>query len=320
MRKVDLPLTADPTRDRPNGDRIQAVHHLAELIMASKDLFVLVDEHGAVVHANFIEPDPSDFAATVLEHIPPDARRDSHWRGMVSFDSGSEPLVFDVQMTGRIDSRAIHARDITESVHLQNQLAHLATHDALTDLPNRALLVSSLEDSVERAHARHTNVAVLYVDIDDLKRVNDTIGHERGDAVIAEISRRLSAATRPGDLVARIGGDEFVVLCESVDDERAATDIAERIRLAAAGPMPEADVDISVSVGVVLYTGIDGTKSIAELANSLLREADKAMYDAKAHGKSRCWVHSEQASVEGHTDDTGPAEHSSFPTTTVPRQ
>lgn len=278
-----------------NDSSTEAVRLLAELVTSSQDVFVLTDTDGGVIHANHTDPDPRTFVEIVRQQMPRSAMSTvpSQWRGEVTVLGGDSNRTFDVQVIRGEANFAIHARDITSQVRLQQQLSHLATHDALTDLPNRTLLLRRLADSVDRSRMRHTSLAVLYVDIDDLKKVNDSVGHERGDDLIGAIGRRLVEATRPGDFVARIGGDEFVVLCENVDDERSAAHLADRVRLAATGPVESGDVDASVSVGVVLYTGFGGERTAAELARTLLDEADKAMYHAKLRGKSRCHVYTE---------------------------
>jgi diguanylate cyclase (GGDEF)-like protein len=174
-------------------------------------------------------------------------------------------------------------------------LAHQATHDALTGLPNRQLFVRNVAEAVERARVDGRAPAVLYVDIDHLKNVNDSLGHDSGDTFIAVVGRRLSASTRPGDVVGRIGGDEFVVLCEGVGDEATALDLAERVNAAVADPviLHGTRVATGVSIGVAVWKSADDSGSTIEAALDLVRRADTAMYRAKTRGKGRCEVYSD---------------------------
>jgi diguanylate cyclase (GGDEF)-like protein len=140
-------------------------------------------------------------------------------------------------------------------------------------------------------------VGVLFIDLDKLKHVNDTIGHAVGDQLIVTIAKRLAAATRPSDLVARISGDEFVVLCEGLLDEHVALDVAERIRTAITGPLVLQGVEIEAgaSVGVAMSTpDLLATQSPADAAVTLLRSADTAMYKAKQRGRGRSELYSEE--------------------------
>ena len=142
-----------------------------------------------------------------------------------------------------------------------------------------------------------SNVAVLFIDIDKLKHVNDTIGHAVGDQLILTVARRLAAATRPSDTVARISGDEFVVLCEGVLDDHVALDISERIRQSITGPLMLGGVEVEsgASVGIAMATDdlLDG-RSPADAAVSLLHSADTAMYLAKQRGRGRSEIYSEK--------------------------
>ena len=183
------------------------------------------------------------------------------------------------------------ARDITETVQVEERLAEAALHDPLTGLPNRTLLTDRLRSSLARSARTGHDVAVLFCDLDGFKHVNDTGGHAAGDAVLTASSERLRSVLRPEDTVARVGGDEFVVLLEPGHDRSQATDVrsdalavAERIRHALAQPV-EVDVDGSqhvVSVSIGLTFAHAGSQ-----AEEVLRDADTAMYRAKNRGKNR---------------------------------
>ena len=142
---------------------------------------------------------------------------------------------------------------------------------------------------------------MLFLDVDRLKDVNDTVGHDVGDALLAQVANRIAQATRPSDVVARIGGDEFVVLCDGDIDEHTALELAERIRIALSGRIMihGVEVDLTVSIGVALANSaqIEGVAS-ATLRSTLLRNSDKAMYTAKRRGRSRCELYTEQMRAE----------------------
>jgi len=164
-----------------------------------------------------------------------------------------------------------------------DDLAHLRyrnLHDPLTGLPNRTLLAEFLKHAVARAHRSHLTAAVLFVDLDRFKSVNDRFGHHVGDLMLVAVAARLRAALRPGDTLARLAGDEFVILCQDLKESSEAEIVAERISLVLADPL-DVDgrrVEITASVGVA-FTGPG-----EDIPASMLRDADFAMYQAKAAG------------------------------------
>lgn len=175
-------------------------------------------------------------------------------------------------------------RDVTERKRLEETIVHLARHDPLTDLPNRRVVEENLARLVARAE-RGLPSAVLLVDLDNFKEVNDRAGHAAGDDLLRTVARHFADAVRPGDLVGRIGGDEFVVLLEGTGTEEARA-AAERIcERAAATPLPEGydGPPVGASVGVALVAGHHDPPSV-------LATADAALYDAKADGKGRVVV------------------------------
>jgi len=174
-------------------------------------------------------------------------------------------------------------QDITARKAGEEALRHQALHDPLTGLPNRSLFLDRLEHALRHARRLGTSVAVLFVDIDRFKVVNDSLGHDTGDSVLKQLVPRLQEAVRGADTVARFGGDEFVILCEDLDNELGAVHIAERVRRELHAPFHLGNDDhfLAASIGISV-SGREG-----EDASDLLRDADAAMYLAKAAGGAR---------------------------------
>ena len=187
-------------------------------------------------------------------------------------DVNGEPLYLVTQI-----------EDIAERRASGEALAHQAIHDPLTGLPNRLQFVARLERELTRANQRHERIAVLFLDLDRFKLVNDSLGHSAGDRLLVAVADRLSAAMGPSDVVARFGGDEFTVLCHNVTSEETAELVAERLAQAIARPVAlmEGEVFVTASVGIALSGGA------ADTPETLVRNADAAMYHAKDNGRDR---------------------------------
>ncbi len=294
----------------------QVTDRLVHLFATVEDAVVVLDRHGTPLFINAgaralvgvapeadITRDPNARALVqaIRDQVPravigPGAPS-SQWRGEVGYRSPdgfvrtlSMQLVLERAPDGSIEYYAGICRDITASKQLQAELAHQATHDALTGLPNRMLFLRNLAEAIERSRVARTTVGVLFLDLDNLKDVNDTIGHEYGDVLLTNIAKRLVAATRPTDIVARIGGDEFVILCEGLGDLHSTLELAERVRQSVTGRLVLQGMEVytSASVGVAIATSetIDGGRG-SDLAVALMRNADTAMYHAKMHGRAR---------------------------------
>ena len=175
------------------------------------------------------------------------------------------------------------ARDISERKALEQQLAHQALHDALTNLANQPLFKERLTHGLTRCKRRKSSLAVLFVDLDNFKTVNDSRGHNIGDEVLAQVAERLGDCVREADTVARLGGDEFAVLLEDVRGPADAADAGARIMASLAVPLVVRGVETitGASIGIALRG------SAADTADSLMRNADVAMYAAKRNGKGR---------------------------------
>lgn len=259
--------------------------------------------------ARSITPRWSEFTGQSVEEslgygwadmVHPEDRRELFMAGIVAFETANEfhhayrvchrdgsvrwldvrlgPVLDD---TGRVVELVGVASDITELKSAQDRLAHLAACDDLTGLPNRRSFRQQLHSALSRAERAGTEVGVIFCDLDGFKHVNDRAGHDVGDAVLCAIAERLQQAVRLGDVVARIGGDEFVVLCEPVGSLAETLHVADRLSSAARTivPTPRGMVEVGVSIGVALsHPGVS--------ADGLIAEADSAMYRAKAAGSN----------------------------------
>ncbi len=189
------------------------------------------------------------------------------------------PLTSDGTITGSV----LAFRDIGELKRQQEAVQYLAYHDTLTGLPNRRLLIDRLELALGLAERHGRNLALMFLDLDHFKQINDCYGHEGGDELLKGVARRLATATRDTDTIARQSGDEFVILLPEIDSAADAEQVAQRILGALRAPLPVQGQTLaaSVSIGIALYPGD------ADSADGLMRQADLAMYAAKQGGRNR---------------------------------
>ena len=188
------------------------------------------------------------------------------------------------------DERSTMKRSIDLTSHemrsLHEELSRQALQDTLTGLPNRAALIRHLDQSLEACARAKQGLALLFIDLDGFKQVNDSLGHAVGDELLVLASQRIRACMRPDDVVARLGSDEFVVVCPNVPDSTIVPFIAARIGSQLAAPFPIGDHEAVVSASIGLVTTADS----ATTAEDLLGQADLAMYEAKLSGKARATV------------------------------
>lgn len=183
---------------------------------------------------------------------------------------------------GNVTKLLLVTRDVTDRKQSEETIHHLAYHDALTDLPNRRMYVQQLSKEMMQAKRFQSNLAVLFLDLDRFKDVNDSFGHDVGDMLLIEASKRLQACLKPGDVVARLGGDEFTIMQNQLQDRNEATALAEQIMNQLQRPF-ELDghvFNVSCSIGIALYPQ-DGDNP-----EDLLKRADTALYTVKSRGKN----------------------------------
>ena len=232
--------------------------------------------------------DPAAFVAKVqgLYEEP-----EAHSHDLLEFRDGrvierdSLPQRIDGEVVGRVWS----FRDVTEHRRLQNELTHQAFHDPLTGLANQALFRDRVDHAATRLQRHGGQIAVLFVDLDDFKTVNDSLGHSAGDTLLRIVSDRLASCLRAGDTAARLGGDEFAVLMDACSDPNDAIDVAERIITALQEPVALDAIQVSATASIGIAYGSAGAG-----ADEMLRNADLAMYTAKAGGKNCCRVFAEE--------------------------
>ncbi|HYN92130.1 MAG TPA: EAL domain-containing protein [Thermoleophilaceae bacterium] len=197
------------------------------------------------------------------------------------------PQQFEVNYTNLLDDEhvggiVLNCRDISERNAFEEQLTHQAFHDPVTGLANRALFGERVRHAIARGRRENHGIAVVFLDLDDFKTINDSLGHAAGDQVLAEVAKRLATSVRASDTAARFGGDEFALLLEDTDGVQEAADTAERVLEALAVPMrvghKELSLRCSIGISVVSEDGSAG-------AEELIRDADAAMYRAKRDGK-----------------------------------
>lgn len=231
------------------------IRHLADLV------------HDPVVHPEVVE--------FKLRHM------DDTWREV-------ETLWSDLSLDSEVGGIVLNTRDVSERKAFERQLEHQAFHDAVTGLANRALFRDRVEHALARQQRDDRPIAVLFLDIDDFKTINDSLGHAAGDVLLTEVGGRVKGCLRAADTAARLGGDEFAMLLEDAGYARAA-EVAERVMVALEEPMHVDGKDVFVRASMGIAIG-DMDRRGVKGAEELLRNADVAMYTAKSQGKGRYQV------------------------------
>lgn len=263
-----------------------------------------LDLLGADTPAELVDGSPGHaMLRSLLDHAPRHLAlgvADGTWHGDIDHTSPlGEQLVFRATVdcrrdpdpaTGGFGYIGLTAHDVTAAREEASKLRHRASHDPLTGLANRRQILATLAHAVSRQRGRPGRVAAIFVDVDRLKYVNDALGHQIGDRLLVSAARRLDEVVRPQDHVARIGGDEFLVVCSEISGPDAAMEIAERVRQSLTGRLRirQLDLHLSVSIGVAMSEDhLDEVSDVAA-ASALISDSDTAMYEAKSTGRAKC--------------------------------
>src|SRR4051812_43107923 len=290
---------------------IAELRRYSEILEATPDLVAMVDTHGGFTYANAaararfgIADDEDIQRLRAIDVYAPSSRalffgealatanRLGVWSGEVELllPDGSEVPVSQVVVAhrrpdGSIDYYSSITRDISERRVLEEQLANAGLYDPLTGLPNRAVLVQVLGDAMDEAMGIESQVAVLLLDLDHFKLVNDSFGHDSGDLMLRLVTQRLQSLLAPGDVLTRFGSDVFCLLASDVAGEGAAVGVAERVTEAMATPfqLDGDQVFLSVSIGIAVSTNGEAVAT----PETMLRDADLALQRAKERGRAR---------------------------------
>jgi diguanylate cyclase (GGDEF)-like protein/PAS domain S-box-containing protein len=301
------------TSNRRLADAMQASAELASIVASADDAILSVDHDGRILTWNdgaarmFGLAEARAVGTAMVDLFSPESRPEArlHLASVAQGEAvdrfetvvrSSEGVSIDVSLAfspvpasvGRVAGTSVIARDISARKQLEEQLSHQALHDSLTGLPNRALFRDRLGHALARrsgpiARPGSLNTGILFIDLDDFKVINDTLGHRIGDELLIEVGRRIQSAIRPGDTAARLGGDEFTVLLEDLGDAAETGRVADRIlaQLVVPFSLEGHEVVVGASIGIAI-----GGPTGAE-ADELLRSADTALYEAKGNGKGR---------------------------------
>lgn len=226
------------------------------------------------VRSDFCRLASGDAPTRVQYRVPLPGRGERHFESEASLIRNE---------SGKVEQVVMVSRDITDRKEMEAYILHQSVHDALTGLPNRLLLEDRMKQATAQHGRQHAPVAVLFIDLDRFKDINDTLGHAAGDRLLQEVAERLGKCVRQGDTVARLSGDEFVVLLAGLHDDEDAAVVADKIVAMVSEPclIGGRELRVSPSIGISIFPG-DGQNM-----DQLLRNADTAMYHAKQEGRGR---------------------------------
>ncbi|CDK99259.1 putative diguanylate phosphodiesterase [Magnetospirillum gryphiswaldense MSR-1 v2] len=322
MREADgqQPFTVTVVEDITERKRLEDNMRLAATVFEnSGDGLFVTDAENRIIHVNpaftritgyaadeVLGRNPSLLASGRHDHdffiqLWAVLLRDGKWQGEIwdrrkdgEMFAGWQNIAVVRDTDGKVQNFVAVISDITSRKQVEERLSYAANHDPLTRLPNRTLFQERLTRAIARASRNHNLVALLFIDLDRFKQVNDTMGHLAGDMLLQQVAERLSSCIRQGDTVARLSGDEFTIILEDVQDPRDAAVVGHKVLRLLQEPvaLTGGEAHISSSIGVSLYPTDAGDPQ------TLLKLADAAMYRAKHLGRNSCQFHSEAVNAE----------------------
>jgi len=285
------------------------LNHLRHVIEQTADIIVISDVHGIIEYVNpafekITGYSPDDIIGKNLVFFSSDRQSKKFYAHMWStllsgkvyrnslMNKRKDGSIFhaEITITPLVDENAdithfiATARDISDEIRNKVQLTHLVQHDSLTNLPNRNLFLDRLQQAISKAHQHHRLVAVLFLDLDRFKSINDSLGRTAGDQLLQQLSERFKKTIREGDTIARFGGDEFVILLDDFDSDNSLSLIAQKILNSLAIPfeIKGHEIFISASIGISMYP------TDSDNPSQLIENADMAMDKAKKSGGNCC--------------------------------
>lgn len=328
IKSILTNITSHWLKDKTISDQNTKLSQQAAIIDATSDAVVYTNARGEIIFVNSAaqgmlalpsaEKQPSltlqdicseTYTALIKTCILPTLQSGNTWSGDIALQSGvagDAPLPVSVvafplkNNAGGVTAYAAIMRDITEKQQREAALYHAANHDALTGLANRSMIMTTLAHSIKRAERDRHTFALLFLDLDHFKGINDTLGHHMGDILLKGIARRLQSTARGGDHIGRIGGDEFVIIMD-VEQNSDAAQLAKRILTLMKEPIVigSETIYVSSSIGIALFPQCGRQPDV------LLSKADMAMYRAKSSGRNRFLFYTEDLLLAAKRQEEG---------------